>query len=181
MKTYKYWTMILAIGAAMAAPLYGCSSDDVETNKGGNKNAGGSGGDDSNGDGGSGGDDSNGDGGSGGEGGSGGDGGDGGNGGEGGSGGNPGTTCNFQFQGDTAGTCSACGNANCCDELMACDQGTPCAALMACIDANKCTTQDCITANCAAEIQAGGNDYNALGACMCQGSCGAECAGVVCQ
>lgn len=46
MKTYKNWMTILAIGAAIAAPLYGCSSDDVETNKGKTNNAGGSGGSD---------------------------------------------------------------------------------------------------------------------------------------
>lgn len=33
MKLYKSWTMVLALAGALAAPLYGCSSDDVDTTK----------------------------------------------------------------------------------------------------------------------------------------------------
>jgi len=175
MKTYKYWTMILAIGAAMAAPLAGCSSDDVETNKGGkSKNTDDKDGDDD-GKGGSGGEDN-----TDGEGGDGGDDntdGEGGNGGEGGGGDQ--TSCSGQFTGNA--TCDDCINAQCCTQKEACADGTACFTLLACISQSCSTAADltaCVQANCPeAATQEAVDAYNALGTCLCQDSCGTECAG----
>lgn len=102
MKNFKYWTLVLAIAAGATAPLYGCSSDDVDTS-GKKKNT--DAGSDDDGDAG----DEDGDGGEGGSGGEDGDG-DGGNGGDGGSGGGPVTdaTC-------TAMGAEAC--VTCCEGL----------------------------------------------------------------
>lgn len=172
MKNFKYWTMILALGAAMAAPLYGCSSDDVDTpNKGGkDKTDAGTDADD---------DGEDGDGGEGGSGGEGGNG-DGGNGGEGGSGGAPGTTCSGPYTGNAA--CDTCINEGCCDEKEACGEGSPCLALNDCL-LEKCDgapdVSACAQQQCGPELQAGYTDFDALSKCLCgatcQGVCGSMC------
>lgn len=103
MKLYKSWTMVLALAGAMAAPLYGCSSDDVDTSKKSTNKDKDAGDDDKGGEGGNAGED-----------------GDDGEGGQGGEGGNDGTGGNGDTD-PTNETCAEMSNeqacVDCCDDL----------------------------------------------------------------